>query len=68
MKVLTKLAFIVSVLILPIFCFCETDNNEENNIINIIDRETYQVQIKQYNKDYPIVLYVIFKESTPLLN
>ena len=68
MKVLTKLAFIISVLILPTFCFCEPDNNEENCIINFIDRENYLVQIKQYNKDYPIVLYVIFKESTPLLN
>jgi len=36
--------------------------------IKVIDKENYRLQIKQYDKDYPVVVYVVFKRSTPLLN
>ena len=76
MKVLTKLLLIVIILTLTTFCFCENNAKEQEvmesvvveNDIKIIDRENYQVQIKQYDKEYPIILYVVFKESTPLIN
>ncbi len=56
--------------IIPVYCFCEVNNQQqkEETPIKVIDRENYQVQIKQYNKDYPIVLYAVFKEATPLLD
>lgn len=65
MKNLFKNIFIFSLFILPTFCFAE---NTEDVQIKTIDRENYQVQIKQYNKDYPVILYVVFKEATPLLD
>lgn len=65
MKNLFKNIFVFSLFILPTFCFAE---NTEDVQIKTIDRENYQVQIKQYNKDYPIILYVVFKEATPLLD
>ncbi|WP_372519423.1 hypothetical protein [Candidatus Ruminimicrobiellum ovillum] len=69
MKNLFKSIFIFALFILPTFCFAEnTDNNREDVQIKTIDRENYQVQIKQYNKEYPVILYVVFKESTPLLD
>ena len=74
MKVLTKLLLIVITLTLTTFCFCENNTKEQEvmeniaeNDITIINRDNYQVQIKQYKKDYPIALYVVFKESTPLI-
>ena len=65
MKNLFKTIFIFALFILPTFCFAE---NTEDVQIQTIDRENYQVQIKQYNKEYPIILYVVFKEATPLLD
>ncbi|WP_372520656.1 hypothetical protein [Candidatus Ruminimicrobiellum ovillum] len=65
MKNLFKSIFIFALFILPTFCFAE---NTEDVQIKTIDRENYQVQIKQYNKEYPVILYVVFKESTPLLD
>ena len=65
MKNLFKNIFVFSLFILPTFCFAE---NTEDVQIKTIDRENYQVQIKQYNKEYPIILYVVFKEATPLLD
>ena len=65
MKNLFKNIFIFSLFILPTFCFAE---NTEDVQIKTIDRENYQVQIKQYNKEYPVILYVVFKEATPLLD
>lgn len=70
MKILSKIVFVISLFLLPVVCFAENDNNsqqKDETPIKVIDRETYQVQIKQYNKDNPMVLYVVFKESTPLL-
>lgn len=71
MKILVKSVFIISLFILPTFCFSENENSsqkKEEVSVQVIDREDYQVQIKQYNKDYPWILYVVFKESTPLLD
>lgn len=71
MKILSKIIITVSLFLLPAFCFAENGNNsqqKEETPIKVIDREEYQVQIKQYNKDNPMVLYVVFKESTPLLS
>ena len=65
MKNLFKNIFIFSLFILPTFCFAE---NTEDVQIQTIDRENYQVQIKQYNKNYPLVLYVVFKEETPVID
>ena len=65
MKNLFKNIFIFSLFILPTFCFAE---NNEDVQIKTIDRENYQVQIKQYNKNYPLVLYVVFKEETPVID
>ena len=65
MKNLFKNIFVFSLFILPTFCFAE---NTEDVQIKTIDRENYQVQIKQYNKEYPVILYVVFKEATPLLD
>ena len=65
MKNLFKNIFIFSLFILPTFCFAE---NTEDVQIKTIDRENYQVQIKQYNKNYPLVLYVVFKEETPVID
>lgn len=71
MKILIRLFFVTLLLLLPILSVAEnTDKTreEDKTPIKIIDRENYQVQIKQYNKDYPIILYVVFKEATPLLD
>ncbi len=70
MKNLSKIIFTVSLFLLPVVCCAEnaTNNQQENVQINTIDRETYKVQIKQYKKDYPMALYVVFKEETPLLD
>ena len=71
MKNLFKNIFIFSLFLLPAFCFAENENNsqkKEEVSVKVIDREDYQVQIKQYTKDYPWILYVVFKESTPLLD
>lgn len=62
MKFLARFIFIITVLMLPVSCFCE-ENNTKN-----IDRENYQIQIKQYDENYPVILYVVFKESTPLID
>lgn len=70
MKFITKFVCISILFLLPNFCFAENEEEQikqEDVAIRTIDRENYQVQIKQYSKNYPIVLYVVFKESTPLL-
>ena len=54
MKNLFKSIFIVSLFMLPTICFAENENNspkKEDVSVKVIDREDYQVQIKQYNKD-----------------
>ncbi len=35
---------------------------DDSGIIRKIEKQNYSVHIKQYNKDYPVVLYVILKE------
>lgn len=69
MNFLIRFIFTIIFFMFPIFCFCENNNIQrefEENNTKVIDRETYQVQIKQYDKDYPMVLYIVFKELTPL--
>ncbi len=71
MNFLFKTFFVTLFLLLPVLSFSEkndTTKQKEETSIKVIDRENYQVQVKQYNKDYPIILYVVFKESTPLLD
>ena len=71
MKNLVLKIFIILLFLFPVICFAEntTDTKREDKTsIKVIDREKYQVQIKQYNKDYPVILYVVFKEETPLLD
>jgi len=46
----------------------KNDNAVEDVKITVKDKDNYQVQIKQYSKEYPVVIYVVFKQSTPLLN
>ena len=63
----------VSVLSLLLFisiaCFAQPVLQEKNTdklfYGNTIDREDYQIILKQYAKKYPMVLYVVFKENTP---
>lgn len=51
------------------FIFAEDEKiiqqKDQTANIKVIERENYTVQIKQYRKDYPVVLYIIFKESVP---
>lgn len=71
MKFMKSIVFITILLLLPVYCFSEnsvTKQQNEETPVKVIDRLNYQVQIKQYNKDYPIVLYVVFKESIPLID
>ena len=71
MKIFIKSIFIFTLFILPTFCFAENESTvqkQDDTPITTIDRETYQVQIKQYNKNYPVVLYVVFKEGTPVID
>lgn len=71
MKNLFKNIFVFSLFILPTFCFAENENNiqkQDETPIQTIDRESYQVQIKQYNKNFPVVLYIVFKEGTPMID
>lgn len=71
MNFITKIFLMIFLFSLPVFCFAQNSfaaQQKEETSVKTIDRETYQVQIKQYNKDNPIVLYVVFKESTPLLD
>ena len=71
MNFFIKIFVIVSLFMLPAFCFAEDEKPvkvQEKISPRVIDRENYKVQIKQYDKNYPIVLYVVFKESTPLLD
>lgn len=39
---------------------------DETTNIKTIERQNYNVQIKQYKKDYPVVLYIVFKEAVPV--
>ena len=51
------------------FIFAENEKiiqqKDETANVKTIERQNYTVQIKQYRKDYPVVLYIIFKESAP---
>lgn len=51
------------------FTFAENEKiiqqKDETANVKTIDRQNYTLQIKQYRKDYPVVLYIIFKESVP---
>ncbi|MCR4662753.1 MAG: hypothetical protein K5622_02550 [Endomicrobiaceae bacterium] len=70
MKNFVKIISITMLFLLPVISFAEDYTivkKEDNSSVKIIDRENYQVQIKQYNKNYPMILYVVFKEDTPLL-
>lgn len=60
---------LLSILFFLIFGSCVfADANEPEK--TVVDRDAYQIQIKQYQKDYPVVLYVVFKEPVlpPLEN
>jgi len=59
--------FIIILFMLPVLCFCE-EQKQELVFEKDIDREEYLVKIKQYKQEYPLILYVVFKESVPLLN
>lgn len=39
-----------------------------NDNITTVERKTYNVQIKQYDKKYPVIAYIIFKNEIPLLD
>ncbi|MDD2523683.1 MAG: hypothetical protein PHT81_02425 [Endomicrobiaceae bacterium] len=51
---------------LLMFCFTAIGFTNEN--INTIERKNYNVQIKQYDKKYPVIVYVIFEDEIPLLD
>jgi len=52
--------------ILLVFCFTVFGFTNEN--ITTVERKTYNVQIKQYDKKYPVIAYIIFKNEIPLLD
>lgn len=52
--------------ILLVFCFTVFGFTSEN--ITTVERKNYNVQIKQYDKKYPVVAYIIFKNEIPLLD
>ncbi|MDD5021422.1 MAG: hypothetical protein PHR82_04680 [Endomicrobiaceae bacterium] len=66
-----NLFFLLSLLFLANgFVFAQEEEKivqqkDETSNIKIIERQIYQVQIKQYRKDYPVVLYIVFKEEIP---
>ena len=58
-----------------LLCYAQDFVLQEKNIdtknmfySNVIDRENYKIILKQYSKQYPMALYVVFKESTPLIS
>ena len=59
--------FIIVLFMLPALCFCD-EKSQEPLSEKTIEREEYIVKIKQYKQEYPLILYVVFKESVPLLN
>ena len=71
-----KLFFTVVFLFFTGISFCDQiqqnteygKNTVEDVQVTVKDRDNYQVQIKQYSKEYPVVIYVIFKQTTPPLN
>jgi len=69
-----KLLLFLSFLLFANLSFCDenlqkTDADNTDNVkIKLVNKEKYQLQIKQYDKDYPVVVYVVFKNSTPLLS
>lgn len=68
MNLIKKYFFIfITLFFIPTLCFCE-EKSQELFSEKTLEREEYAVQIKQYKPEYPVILYVIFKESTPLLN
>lgn len=68
MNFIKKYFFIfITLFFIPTLCFCE-EKSQELFSEKTLEREEYAVQIKQYKPEYPVILYVIFKESTPLLN
>lgn len=58
------IAFLFFVM-LPCFCFAE---REQTVPIKTIERDDYTIQVKQYDKKYPVVMYVVFKNSVPVLS
>ena len=71
-----NLKFFITVLslllLVNVCCFAQPviqDKNTDNLFYGkTIDREDYQIILKQYAKKYPMVLYVVFKEHTPLVS
>ena len=58
-----------------LLCYAQDFVLQEKNIdtknmfySNVIDRENYKIILKQYSKQYPMALYVVFKEATPLIS
>ena len=63
------------ILVANFFCYAAEFVLQEKNVDtknmfynNVIDRENYQIMLKQYSKEYPMALYVVFKEYTPLIS
>lgn len=64
MNFMIKCLVIVSLMLFPIYSFSE----EQNVPIKIIERDDYKIQVKRYDKKYPVVMYVVFKDSVPVLS
>ena len=64
----------ILVLFVSVSCFAQDavfqakNSGEKMFYTNTIEREGYQVLLKQYSKEYPMALYVIYKEFTPLVS
>ena len=64
----------ILVLFVSVSCFAQDavfqakNSGEKMFYTNTIEREGYQVLLKQYSKEYPMALYVVYKEYTPFIS
>ncbi len=72
MNFMIKCLLIISLFLFPICSFAEQDKENEDSKQNVsvktIERDNYQIQIKQYDQKYPVIMYVVFKDSVPVLS
>ncbi len=69
MKILKILLTVSIIALVSSYSFAEQGQSNEQNVpVKIIEKEEYNIQVKQYDKKYPVVMYVVFKDSVPVLS
>ena len=65
-----KKYFVISILaiLFALPCICFAEQSIQNVPVKVIEKEEYNIQIKQYDKKYPVIMYVVFKDSVPVLS